>query len=453
MRKVLIFLCSAVIFVSNLTILSYAAYNSELVSYAPDIFFLANTDTDVAVFSKNAKETAAPASLVKIATAVLAIEFCENIDTEVTVSKNAVELLYGTGSSIAGLVEGEKIKMRDLIYVLLLTGANDAANVIAEYVAKDIPTFINLMNDFANALGCENTNFANAHGLDNSEQKTTAYDMYLILKHAIKIPLFREIVSVYDYKVPATNKSSARVVYNRNPMINKYSEYYYKYMCGGITGSTELSGESFASFAQKDGYTYICIAMKGAYKAIGKSTERKNTCYAASKEMYGWVFDNMRLKVVADSTRIIDEIEVKNGKDSSHVALIPEKEVTALVPLSAKLEGLSIVTDKQTKPSSISAPVKKGEVVAKANIYYSNTVIATVNLVALNDIERSSKKTAVSIVKSLFTSKPFYTVLIIFATGIVIFSIAVYILSKKKSEKKRKLGSHRQKNPYTQFKK
>lgn len=437
----------------NLTVLSSAAYNSELVSYAPDIFYLANTDTDVAVFSKNAEKSAAPASLVKIATAVLAIEFCENIDTEVTVSQNAVELLFGTGSSVSGLVAGEKIKMRDLLYLLLLMGANDAANVIAEYVAKDIPTFINLMNDFAKAIGCENTNFTNAHGLDDSNQKTTAYDMYLILKHAIKIPLFKEIVSVYEYKVPATNKISRRTVYNRNPMINIYSDYYYKYLGGGITGSTELSGENFASFAQRDGYTYICIAMKGDHRVIKNSSLKMNTSYIATREMYRWAFENMGLKIVADSTRIVDEIEVKNGKDSSHVALIPEKEVTALVPLSAKLEGLSIVTDESSKPESVSAPVKKGDVIAKANIYYSNTIVATVNLVALNDVERSEKKAILSIVKSIFTSKPFYVVLIFFVIGFMISLTAIYNYSKRKTEKKRKDSSHHQKNPYTQFKK
>lgn len=453
MKRVLIFLCIVLIIMTNLTVMPYAAYNSELVSYAPDIFYLANTDTDVAVFSKNAEKSAAPASLVKIATAVLAIEFCENIDAEVTVSKNAVELLFGTGSSIAGLAAGEKIKMRDLLYLLLLSGANDAANVIAEYVAKDIPVFINLMNDFAKAIGCKNTNFTNAHGLDDFNQKTTAYDMYLILKHAIKIPLFREIVAVYERNVPATNKISRRTAYNRNPMINIYSDYYYKYLGGGITGSTELSGECFASFAQKDGYTYICIAMKGDYRVINNSAQKRNTAYAASREMYRWAFENMRLKIVSDSARIIDEIEVKNGKDTSHVALIPEKEVTALVPISAELEGLSIVTDENSKPESVTAPIKKGEVIAKANIYYSNTIVATVNLVALNDVERSEKKAVISMVKSLFTSKPFYAVLIIFALLFVIFLIAVYTFSKSKSERSRKSGSYRQKKPYTQFKK
>lgn len=452
MKKLLIFFCLCLAIMPSFTFFCNAAYNSELVSFTPEVFFLANADTDTVIFSKNEDVICAPASLVKIATAVLALEFCEKPDTVVTVSGSAIEPLLGTGSTVAGLIKGERVSMRDLLYCLLLPGANDAANVIAEQIAKEIPIFINLMNDFAKAIGCKNTNFVNAHGLDREDQTTTAADMYLILKHAIGIPMFKEIIAEYGYTVPKTNKSAARNVYNRNPLINSYSDYYYKYSVGGITGSTQQSGECLASLAQKDGYTYICIAMKGSYEHINGSSEKLNTSFVASKKMYQWAFENMKLKIVADTSRIVDEIKVSSGEDTDYVPLVPEKEITALVPLSAQPEGLSIITDISTKPASVAAPVKKGQIIAQADIYYSKTVVARVNLVALNDVERSEKKAIVFALKNFFTSKPFFAVLIVFAASIIGFVALAYVRGKK-NPKKKKAGRKPENNRYTNFKK
>lgn len=452
MRKLLIFLCSVLVIMPNLVcITAQTAYNSELVSYAPEIFYLANTDTDTAVFSKNADTACAPASFAKITTAILALEFCEDLDEKVTVSRNAIQLLFGTGSSVAGLAADEEVKMRDLLYCLLLSSSNDAANAIAEHIAKDIPTFVNLMNDFAAAIGCKNTNFVNAHGLDAEGQRTTASDMYLILKHALEIPMFKEITAEYGHTVAKTNKSAARSVYNRNPLINSYSVYYYKYSGGGITGATKLSGECLASFAQKDGYTYICITMKGAYEHINKSADKLNTSYIASRKMYQWAFENMKLKIVADTSRIVDEIAVKYGSDADYVALVPEKEITALVPVSVRPEGLSIVTDASSKPESVTAPVTKGQIIAKAKIYYSNEAVAEVNLVAASDVARSGKKAVVLGLKTFFLSKPFYAVLAVLAAGVILLAVLAYV-SGKRRKKKRKTGK-RSSGLYTDFKK
>ncbi len=258
--------------------------------------------------------------------------------------------------------------------------------------------------------------------------------MYLILKHAIKTPMFKEIIAEYDYTVPKTNKSAARNIYNRNPLVNSYSDYYYKYSVGGITGSTQQSGECLASVAQKDGYTYICIAMKGSYERINGSTDKFNTSFVASKKMYQWAFENMKLKIVSDTSRIVDEIKVRSAEDADYVSLVPEKEITALVPLSAQTEGLSIVTDITTKPESVAAPVRKGQIIAQADIYYSKTVIARVNLVALNDVQRSEKEAIVFALKDFFASKPFFVVLIIFTAGIFVFVASAYTEKKETGE-------------------
>ncbi len=431
MKKVLIFFCSVLVILPNLlSVRANAAYNTELASYAPQIFYLVNMDTDTVVFCKNENQTCAPASFVKAVTAILALEFFDNLTQKVTVSQNAVGLLSGTGSTVINLLPGEKVPMRDLLYALLLPGANDAANVIAETIGKDIPTFINLMNDFAKAMGCTDTHFVNAHGLDAEGQVTTAHDMYLIFKHALGNTVFKEMLGKYGYTMPATNKCAARNLYSRNPQVNSYSPYYYKYTRGGITGSTPLSGNCLLSFAQKNGYTYICVAMKGENKVIGSNPEARNAAYVATKEMMGWAFENMRLKIVAEASRIVDEIPVKYGKDTDHIALSPEKEITALVPVNAEASGLSIVAD--SKPDSLTAPVKKGQIVSKAGVYYAGELVAEINLVAVNDVSFSEKEAVIGSIKSFLYSKPFLAILGLFAFATVIFALLVYSSGRRK---------------------
>lgn len=441
MRKLLILFCCVLFIMPCLPSHAYAAYNSELPEYCSDIALLVNLDTDTVIFSKNADVRTAPASLTKVTTAVLAMEFCPDAETVITVPEYCVRLLDGTGSSMAGLSGGEQVTMKDLLYCLLLPSANEAANIVADYIGGgDIAVFIQLMNDFAAAIGCTDTHFCNPHGLDNDEHYTTASDMYKIIKHAMGIPLFREIIKTYEYTVPKTNKSEKRAIYSTNYLLNSYSDYYYEYCTGVKTGTTDNAGSCLAASASKDGYTYIALSMKGEFKAVDASGKQYNTAMLTCRSMFKWAFENIRLKVVADTARVVDEVAVELGKDTDHVALVPAQEVSALIPDSADVNSLMIAVEDGTKPESITAPVTKGQVVARAKIYYSNEVIAEVDLVAMQDVEKSLGAAIAFALKSFFTSKAFLFSFAALVLLVIFFALFMYDRKRRIREKQRRIN-------------
>jgi len=187
LKRIISFLICLVLVFSPFTIInSYADYNAELETKA-DIVLLFSLDDGTVIFSKNADKTTAPASLTKITTAILTIENCENLDTVITVPSYCITLLNGTGSSMAGLKAGEEVTVRQLLYCMLVKSANEAANILADYIGGgSIENFVSMMNDFAARVGAEGTHYVNAHGLDAEGQYTTANDLAKITKYKMR---------------------------------------------------------------------------------------------------------------------------------------------------------------------------------------------------------------------------------------------------------------------------
>lgn len=220
------------------------------------------------VFEKNADKIMYPASTTKILTALLGIQFCD-LEETVTVSYEAIDdVSHEEDVTMLPLEEGEIIKMRELLYGTLLKSANEGANVIAEAVAGSLEDFAVLMNDTAAMLGCsENTHFANAHGLHDDNHYTTARDMAIIAREAMKNETFREIVSTSTYEMAATNRYPRRAIANSNTLLNEKNNdkeqsanrFYYPYANGIKTGYTSKAGYCFIGAAEKNGIEMISV--------------------------------------------------------------------------------------------------------------------------------------------------------------------------------------------------
>ena len=203
LKKIISVLLCAAVLLGTFSISAFASFNSLLETEA-DIVLLVNTDSDTVIFDKNADKRSAPASLTKIITCMLVLENCENLDTPVTCKRECLDGLYAQNASTAGILTGETLTVRELLYCLMIPSAADAANILADYIGGSLDNFTVMMNDFVKKLGCENTNFINAHGLDgDGGAYTTANDMYKITKEqkgrffhlAAVLPLRRRIYS------------------------------------------------------------------------------------------------------------------------------------------------------------------------------------------------------------------------------------------------------------------
>lgn len=205
------------------------------------------------LYEKDAHSKRRIASITKIMTAILAIE-SGKLNDQVKVSERAT---LAEGSSIY-LQKGEKMKLEDLVYGLMLRSGNDSAVAIAEHVGGSLDGFVYLMNKKAEELGMKNTEFANPHGLDDHENHySTAYDMAILTRYAMNNPTFAKISGAETHRAPNPNEKWDRVWKNKNKLVTGL----YEYATGGKTGYTKRAKRTLVSTASKDGLDTIVVTI------------------------------------------------------------------------------------------------------------------------------------------------------------------------------------------------
>lgn len=212
------------------------------------------------LYEKNADVPAPPASVTKLMTALLVLEQVDDLSKTVTVSDTAVQI--ERDSTHIGLVAGEMVTLQDMLYATLMQSANDAANVLAEAVAGSQAVFARMMNLRAAALGCTNSHFENAHGLDAPSHLVTARDLARITAALLEEPRFLQISGAQTYTMPATNKHAApRTFYTKQRMLRKDSAFYTPDALAGKNGYTSKAQHTQVMIARKDGMTLIAVSL------------------------------------------------------------------------------------------------------------------------------------------------------------------------------------------------
>ena len=217
-------------------------------------------DSGTFLYSKNATEKMYPASITKIMTTLLLVENC-NLDDEITFSEIVYDL--EEGSSHLGIQPGETITLRDAAYGIMLASANDISNGVAEYIGGSISGFADMMNARAAEIGCVNTHFVNASGMPDENHYTTAHDMALIFREAIKNQDFLDIIGTQSFTIDPTNMNpESRTYSTHHALVAQGAPEYYEGCFGGKTGVTEASKNTLVSGATRDGMTLIAVAMR-----------------------------------------------------------------------------------------------------------------------------------------------------------------------------------------------
>jgi D-alanyl-D-alanine carboxypeptidase len=221
---------------------------------------LYEANTGVILYEKNIHEKQYPASITKVMTALLAIEYA-NLDDTVYFSRTAVNSIDWDSSNI-GIDAGEALTMEQALYGLMIASANEVANGIAEHVGGDLETFAMMMTDRAAELGALNTNFVNAHGLPDENHYTTAYDMALIAAAFFKNEMLCKVGNTVTYHfLPTETQPDDFYVSNRHRFINGEITGNYTVL-GGKTGYTNASRQTLVTCAEKDGMRLVCVILK-----------------------------------------------------------------------------------------------------------------------------------------------------------------------------------------------
>lgn len=354
-------------------------------------YYLQSMDDGTVFFEKNADKKMPAAAFVKLVAAVVAIEKWGNLDEKVTVTNKNLSLVkYDYGVRTASYKDGEKVSKKELVNCLVVYSANDAASIIAYEISGSVEAFVKEMQSLAEKTGCTSTQFRNIHGFDEDGQYTTARDVAKFMQYALSYPTFSEAISADSVTLKATSQNEERTFKTGNKMKTaSIADYYHQSVTGGKYTATEKAGECAAIVTNMDGYSYLAVTLGGKLSDIDSDGVKENSCFTDIKRMLNWVYDNIRYRVIASPEQSIAAVSVKAGKDTDKVRLVPEKEISALVPSNVTPASVMFEIVEDSVKKSITAPVEAGEVLGQAKVYYAGIELCTINLVAAQTVERS----------------------------------------------------------------
>ena len=412
--------------------------------------FLYEYNTDTLMYSFNGDMRIVPASLVKIMTAMIAIDQ-GNLEDEVIVSTGSFSSLPHDAAMIRDvpMVDGEILTLEDLLNLMMLVGGNDAAIVIAEHIAGSQAAFIEEMNRYAAELGCKETNFTNVHGMYDANQYSTCRDLTRILDKAMEYEEFRKIFGAIYYTVPATNKNDKirSLTTNNFHLTSDANETYYDgRVTGGRTGVGLNDERCIASTASKEGLDMICIIIgaQTVYDEYGYDVYSMGG-YKEVSALLDYGYDGFKAVQILHEGQILKQLDIENGECDLTVA--SKEAVFTIIPKDIYLEDLNFVFSDTALAHS--APIEKGEYVSSVRIMYGNLCLAETELYAMNSVR--TLQDSYSIKPSNPTSNWLVTVLIVFilivmVVGLVFFAwprIRYMYRIRKRNQRRRQMQGRR----------
>lgn len=402
MKKLLVFMMSFVFLLSNIQFEVQAKTDPPSVS--ADSVVLMDAETGSVLYAKNPDTPYPPASTTKLMTALLTLERCK-LDDTVKVGKNPPAV---DGSKIY-LLEGEELKVKDLLYGLMLPSGNDCAEALAEHISGSLSDFAVEMNKRALELGCKDTNFVNPSGLFDVNHKTSSKDLALIMRALSKIPEYTKIATTSFYNIAPTNKSAlARPLWNENKLIQKSSQFYYDGCQGGKTGYTIQSDHSYVAYATKNGQKLIVSLVHDKNKTFfpdavalfnyGFSTFETVRLFSKGDLVYTYKNNNLTVPLLA----------------ASDFYYIREKGDTSTPKFTMNNKNLN------------GNFFKTGDVIAEGTVAMNNKNIGTLKLMSGSNHE----------LKQVLQSSPFknknFRMEYIIPAALVVIVGAIYILKKSR---------------------
>lgn len=352
-KKIIVFIAALVLSMP----FEFSAFAGEVGVSAQSAVLMCQNSGEV-LFEKSAHKQLSMASTTKIMTSLLALEAAVP-ETEITVTK---EMVAVEGTSM-GLLAGDSVSLRELVYGMLLQSGNDAANTVAYVIGGSPEGFAKLMNERAAEIGMENTNFVTASGLDDENHYSTAYDMALLACESIANPEFAAICSQKTARLTYGNPPYARTLTNHNRLLWKYED-----AIGVKTGFTKKSGRCLVSAAERNGIVLVAVTLNAPddwNDHISMFEYGFSQCEAAN---VGCDLSDVRLKVVG-------------GEAQSAAVRLSYQPVW--------LKGEECSYRLIMKPFEY-APVNAGEIVGTAVFFSGDKIIDEVPIEAAEFVERKT---------------------------------------------------------------
>lgn len=354
MKKIVISICAAVLVSCNAAMDVKAIDKPEVSAKAA---VLISADTGEIIYSVNCDEKLPMASTTKIMTTMLCLE-SGNLYEEFEVDSNAIMV---EGSSM-GLQQGDIVTKYALCCGMLLPSGNDAANATAVKLAGSLEDFAVMMNDKAQELGLSRTWFVTPSGLEGEGHGSSAYDMAILAREALKNDIFREICSSSSMKVEFGNPPYTRWLKNTNKLLTMYDGVY-----GVKTGFTDEAGRCLVSACERDGVDMICVTLN----------DRND--WNDHMAMYDYGFEtvkNIELDIPEDLSLHLA------GGETDRLSLTTGDKPIEITTLSAEKNDFEY---QVISAPFVYAPVKSGDEVAQLSITYNGREVRRIPLYSESD--------------------------------------------------------------------
>lgn len=349
----------------------------EGLAKAPAAIMYDVTD-DTIVYATDPDTPYNPAGLVKLMTGLLVAEK-GNMSDMVTITQETLDDCVGSYG--IDFQPGEVVSMLDLLYCIMLEGANIAAVAAAKHVSGDLETFISEMNAYAAELGCTGTNFTNVDGLHDEAQTTTARDVVKILAALCKNHAAYEAFTTYAVRTSPTNMAEDRRLYNPSYIFNKNlgSNHYDSRVTGCKIGET-ISGERNIAVTASNGSVEVIGVILGSTSEV--SPDGENGFYKEIRILMDKILNGHYSTKILYENQILEQFPVKNG--DSYVTACSKIDVLTSLPNNITNADLTYLYEGT---NSIEAPIKSGDKISYVQIWYNNICLAQADLYALHDVD------------------------------------------------------------------
>ena len=403
---------------------------------------LIEADTGEILYEKNAHQENYPASLTKVMVALLVFEAIDEGRLSLTDSITATETAFNglsSDGSTANIVPGETMTVEQLLNCMLIVSANEACNILGEHISGSVEAFVARMNERASELGCEHTHFANATGLHDSQHYTTAWDLYLITREAMKHEKFMEICNSKSYTVPATNMTEKpRELHSTNFLISNWRArgYVYRDAQGIKTGSTPEAGYCLISSALRGSRHMISVVLGAERVTLEDGVTIQTRSFSETSRMFDWGFDNFVRRDILSSADPVCEVPVALSSETNYVVAHASGDIACLLP--DNIEPSDLERTVELTNETVDAPVAAGDVLGKLTLSYKGTVYGEADLLALNDVSASWFLTAQRRVSDFF-AKPLVRILLV----VIVLLIAALVVYTTMFSRRRRYGRRR----------
>lgn len=403
------------------------------------VLFEANSDT--LMYAWNPDQQLHPAGLVKILTALIAIE--NGQFTQIVTVKEGVLDTVSKDARTSKLQVDEVLTVEQLINCVLVEGSNDAAAVLADHIAGSQSAFVQMMNEYATELGCTNTVFTNVHGLHDEAQLTTARDIARILDAAIENEQFKTIFATTHYTLEKTNKSDERELESSNHLMHKgmYEIYYDERITGGRTGVNNTGLRCIATTSNQGDLDIICVVMGSASDINDRGIVEKIGGFYETSDLLDLAFSGFKIAQILYEDQAIKQYSVRNG--SADVVVAPAVSIKSVVPYDATSNTFTY--RYFDVDGAFAAPINQGSYMSKVEVWYGNICIAQADLYALNDVDVNYQQIIEKDEKGL----PVWAIILIILLALVaagfaiLYCMRIYNMRRKKGKKKRRAGGRR----------